>query len=233
MNKHFLEAIEKLKTTPERETLVESVKKLYDVCERKAQIEGKLGRTLAIGALGGLGALGVNHVTGNPVDKALDSGKETVIDLKNDVNQSIKNDQTLTKVQNYDYYGDELREKGWKFVPASEKPGVYSDSLNGMALADIDKHPHTDFGWLVSPDGTKYYSTVTGKVFQMPKGQTFADVTPENRGQQVGVGTAATGAIDYDPDECSLRTQGMNGCKRPITLNEREINWFRGIENPD
>ena len=115
MNKHFLEAIEKLKTTPERETLVESVKKLYDVCERKAQIEGKLGRTLAIGALGGLGALGVNHVTGNPVDKALDSGKETVIDLKNDVNQSIKNDQTVTKVQNYDYYGDELREKGWKF----------------------------------------------------------------------------------------------------------------------
>ena len=233
MNQNFLDTLEKLKTTPEREALVESVKKLYDVCERKAQIEGKLGRTLGIGLLGGLGALGVNHVTGNPADKVLDSGKQTVLDAKKAADQHLKNEYTVQKVQNFDFYGDQLREAGWKFVPASAKPGMYSDSLRGMPLSEIDKAPHTDFGWLVSPDGTQYYSTVTGKVFKMPKGQTFDDATPENRGTQVGVGTAATGAIDYDPDECNLSTQGMTGCKNPTVLNEREINWFRGIDNPD
>ena len=227
MNQEFLDELEKLKTTPERQTLVDSVKKLYDVCERKAQLEGKLGRTIGIGAMGALGALGVNHMAGNPVDKALDSGKQTVIDLKNSADQQLKNDYTVSKVQNFDYFGDELREKGWKFVPASEKPGVYSDSYRGMPLSEIDKHPHTDFGWLVSPDGRKYYSTVTGKVFQMPNGQTFNDMSKTNPGKEIGVGTAATGAIDYDPDECTLRTQGMTGCKNPIVLNEREINNFR------
>lgn len=228
MNKDFLAAIETLKTTPEREALVESVKTLYDVCERKAQLEGKVGRALGIGALGALGALGVNHATGNPVDKAIDGGKQTVVDMKNGIDQSRKNDLTVSKVQNYDYYGDELRDKGWKFVSAKDRPELYSDSLNGMPMSEIDKHPHTDFGWLVSPDGRTYYSTVTGKVFKMPEGQTFDDVTKDNRGKQVGVGTAATGAIDYDPDTCNLSTQGMTGCKRPELLSEKDINWFRG-----
>lgn len=228
MNKDFIAAIETLKTTPEREALVESVKQLYDVCERKAQLEGKVGRALGIGALGALGALGINHATGNPVDKAIDSGKQTVVDMKNGIDQSLKNDLTVSKVQNYDFYGDELRQKGWKFVSAKDRPDLYSDSLNGMPMSEIDKAPHTDFGWLVSPDGRTYYSTVTGKVFQMPEGQTFDDVTKDNRGKQIGVGTAATGAIDYDPDECNLSTQGMTGCKNPTMLSEKDISWFRG-----
>ena len=228
MNKDFLDTIEKLKTTPERVTLVESVKKLYDVCERKAQLEGKLGRTLAIGTLGGLGAIGINHVTGNPADKAMDYGAKSVIELKDKADKVLKDDETVSIVQNNDYYGDDLREQGWKFVPASAKPGVYSDSFRGMPMSEIDKHKHTDFGWLVSPDGTKYYSTVTGKVFQMPKGQTFDDVTPTNKGKEIGSGTAATGAIDYDPDQCNLSTKGMTGCKNPILLSEKDIDWFRG-----
>lgn len=227
MNQYFLAEIEKLKTTPEREALVESVKKMYSLCERKAQIEGKVGRALGIGALGAIGALGINHVAGNPVDRAIDGGKQTVVDIGKDAAQSAKDAATVNKVQNYDFYGDELRQKGWKFVSAKDRPELYSDSLNGMPMSEIDKHPHTDFGWLVSPDGRTYYSTVTGKVFKMPEGQTFDDVTPENRGEQVGVGTAATGAVDYDPDECNLSTQGMTGCKNPTMMSEKDIDWVR------
>ncbi len=228
MNQIFLDNLEKVKENPKMKGIAESVGKLYEACERKVALEGKIGRALGIGAIGAMGALGLNHVAGNPVDKALDSAKETAAEVKADAQKDLNEDLTTRKAQNYAFYGDELASKGWTYVDAESRPGLYSDSLNHVALSDIAKAPAAKVGWYVSPDRRTYYSTVTGKVFRMPEGQTFDDATRENPGQQVGVGTAATGEVDYDPDECNLKTQGMTGCKDPTLMTAKDIDWVRG-----
>lgn len=232
MNKAFLEAIEQLKTSPERTAMVESVKELYSVCERKAQLEGKFGKTLASMTLAGLGLLGLNHVTGNPFDKAVDSAangvKQTVHEWNEEGKKFNKDELTVAKAQNYSYYGDELLNLGWKFVSAKEHPGLYSDSYRDMPLDSIEARPETSIGWIVSPDKKVYYSTVTGKVFQMPEGQTFDDATASNPGKFLGTGTPATKKVDYDPNHCDLKSQGMTGCKDPKYLSAKTIAWRRG-----
>lgn len=208
MNQLFIDKLHE-SMTESNKALIESVELLYRTCEKKAQLEG-LGKTLAAGAIGaaigGAGVLGATNA---------DKIKGVYDDVKNEYHQSIKDDMTISTVANRSFEGKELLEPlGYKFVDAKDKPGLYrTDAFKGINLNDLDNNDYVQVGWWVSPDESKYYSTVTGEVYKMPEGQTFDNASASNPGTKIGDTPAGTG--DVSPDavrECSLtyKATGMN-----------------------
>lgn len=204
MNQLFIDKLHE-SMTESNKALIESVELLYRTCEKKAQLEG-LGKTLAAGAIGaaigGAGVLGATNA---------DKIKGVYDDAKTAYEHFVNDPATISLVQNRSFEGEKLlKGKGYHYVDVKDHPGLYTDELNGINLEQLDKEPYVQVGWWVSPDERTYYSTVTGEVYRMPEGQTFADATTDNKGIRMGNSPAMTGVVN--PDEvrdCSLTYKNM------------------------
>lgn len=212
MNQLFIEKLHQ-STTEKNKNLLESIERLYVACEEKAMMESKFGQIAGAAALAGaagLGGVAVSDSVKNLYNDAKDGYTQVIEDNK----IASKNMGTASTVANRSYEGLSVLggKHGWKYVDVSEHPGLYSDSFNNMALEQLDKEDYVQVGWYVSPDGRKYYSTVTGDVYQMPDGQTFNDATNANRGKKLGNGVLATGEVkDDEVSNCSISKAAMYG----------------------
>ena len=202
MNQLFIDKLHE-SMTDKNKNLLEAVELLYRTCEQKAQLEGRLGRTLGTAAL-----CGASFLAGGGADKI---GK-AYDDFKADAKQTAQDAHTTSLAANRSYEGLVLKKHGYKYVDKSEHPGLYSDSFKGMNLDSLDKQDYVQAGWYVSPDGRKYYSTITGEVYEMPEGQTFDDATQENRGKRLGNGPLATKDVKPDEmDQCAIGIYAQYG----------------------
>lgn len=197
MNQLFIDKLHESMNDKNR-SLLEAVELLYCTCEQKVLCEGRLGR-----ALGTLGLCGASYLAGGGLDKIHNAYNN----LKDDAKKQSQEYRTASLVANRSYEGQLLKNHGYKFVDITEHPGLYSDTFNGMNLSDLDQKPYVQVGWYVSPDGSTYYSTVTGEVYRMPDGKTFTDATSTNRGNYLGNGPIATG--DVSPDELEKCSVGL------------------------
>ena len=207
MNQLFIDKLHE-SMNDKNKNLLEAVELLYRTCEQKAQVESKFGKAAAIGGIAAgsyLTGLGTGVANADKINGAIDSTKQSVKQMNADAT-------TVAKAKNRSYEGAALKGKGYKFVSPEQHPGLYSDTFNGMPVGDIDKEQFVQAGWYVSPDGKKYYSTITGNVYQMPDGQTFDDATKDNPGKLVGNGVLMTGDVtDDDVEKCSLSMAGKYG----------------------
>lgn len=220
MNQLFIDKLHE-SMNDKNKNLLEAVELLYRTCEQKAQLESKFGKAAAIGGIAAgsyLTGLGTGVANADKINGAIDAGKQTVQQMKDDANQYVKDENTVATVKNRSYDGLALKNKGYKFVSADQKPELFKKtdsgvpSFNGIAVSDLDKQPYVQAGWYVSPDGTKYYSTITGDVYKMPEGQTFDNATAENPGNRVGPGVLMTGDVtDDDVEKCSISMAGKYG----------------------
>jgi hypothetical protein len=204
MNQLFIDKLHE-SMTESNKALIESVELLYRTCEKKAELEslkGTVGAAALGAALGAAGTMGVTHV---------DKIKGAINDAKTSYEHFVNDPATIQRVKNRAFEGETLlKNKGYHYVDVKDHPGLYSDELNGINLEQMDKEPYVQVGWWVSPDERTYYSTVTGEVYEMPKGQTFANASTDNKGNFKGHTPAATGVVN--PDEvrdCSLTYKNM------------------------
>lgn len=204
MNQLFIDKLHE-SMTESNKALIESVELLYRTCETKAELEslkGTLGAAALGTALGAAGTLGITNA---------DKIKGAYDDVKSSYEHFVNDPATIQLVKNRAFEGEKLlKGKGYHYVDVKDHPGLYTDELNGINLEQLDKEPYVQVGWWVSPDERTYYSTVTGEVYRMPEGQTFADATTDNKGIRMGNSPAMTGVVN--PDEvrdCSLTYKNM------------------------
>lgn len=220
MNQLFIDKLHE-SMTESNKALIESVELLYRTCEKKAQLESWLGKTAAIGGITAgsyLAGLGTGVANADSINGAIDSGKQTVQQMKADANQQVKDENTIATVKARSYDGLALKKKGYTFVSADQKPELFKKtesgvpSFKGISVSDLDNQPYVHAGWYVSPDGTKYYSTITGDVYEMQDGQTFDNATADNPGKRIGPGVLMTGDVTADDvNKCSISMAGKFG----------------------
>lgn len=213
MNEIFLQKLRESKT-PKNEKLLESVERLYIVCEQKAQCEASLGKYAAVAGIAGAAGLGGGLAAHDAVKDFSDETGKKYTEFVDETKKDDANHKTVFDVKARSQEGKSVLQDlhGYQYVDVSQHPGLYSGSFNGIPLDQLDKEDYVQVGWYVSPDGTKYYSTVTGDVYKVPDGQTFDQVTAENRGEKLGNGVLATGDVsESEIDQCSISMAGMYG----------------------
>ena len=223
MNQLFIDKLHEAKTD-QNAKLLESVEQMYRVCEQKAQLEALGPKELLLaGALGaGIGGVATN----------MDDISSYANEKKTELQQDAKDYETLQTIKTRTYEGNKyLGSKGWTYVDAADHPGLYrTDAFKGIPLDTIKAQPYAKVGWFVSPDKRKYYSTVTGEVYEMPEGQTFDDATSSNPGNKIGDTAGGTGE-KFDPEDCSLSSKYLYGndprCGRKgyIPLSDEDLEW--------
>jgi hypothetical protein len=124
MNQLFIDKLHE-SMNDKNKNLLEAVELLYRTCEQKAQMESKFGKAAAIGGIAAgsyLTGLGTGVANADRINGAIDAGKQTVQQMKDDANQYVKDENTVATVKNRSYDGLALKNKGYKFVSADQKP---------------------------------------------------------------------------------------------------------------
>lgn len=164
-------------------------KDITEWAKRGAMCEGigsKFAAPLALAA-------GIGAGVGLSSDRAHDMASNFVDDVKHNWQAAGNYNSAMSSASKWNASADLLG--NWKYVDRSEKPGIYSDSLNHTNLNELEGERNEvlpgetiKVGWKVSPDGTTVMSTVTGRVYKPTKSFFDKDFDRSDLGKPVGVG---------------------------------------------